>query len=261
MPEPDAHGTPTGRVEEAIRLLETACAADPENWELRAELATAYARADRRPRALRELRALVEHCVAEGFLMEALRHQGRIVELDPTDEDERARLHHLTEEASAFGRRESRAVARERPPTQEIRCRELRMGLFAELSDDEWEELLDDLPVHRRGAREVVVREGDRDSALYLVAAGEVRVVTEAPSGKPVLLCALKAGDVFGEVSLLRGVPRIASVVSHGPCEVIELPRATFLRLSSRHPALRRALEELCARRMADWRRAKGGEE
>src|SRR5512137_2856712 len=66
------------------------------------------------------------------------------------------------------------------------------------------------------GPQQVVVREGDPGEALYLIRSGQVRVYT-TQNGVDVPLAILGAGACFGEVALLSGRPRTATVETEEP--------------------------------------------
>ena len=63
-------------------------------------------------------------------------------------------------------------------------------------------------------AGEAVIREGDTPDALYVLVDGAA-VVTSGAGGR---LNTMAAGDFFGEIGLLKGVPRTATVTSTEPC-------------------------------------------
>ncbi len=73
----------------------------------------------------------------------------------------------------------------------------------------------------------LIVREGDHDSAAYLILEGTAAVTTMA-SGKAVLLATLGEGDFFGEMSLVLDQPRSASVRALSDCRVSMVERDDF---------------------------------
>jgi CRP-like cAMP-binding protein len=78
---------------------------------------------------------------------------------------------------------------------------------------------------------DVVVRDAP-DDALYLILGGAAMA-----RGKPAAR-ALRTGDYFGELALLSGAPRSATVVATQELHVMRLPRKSFLRLAQRDPAI-----------------------
>jgi MFS family permease len=103
--------------------------------------------------------------------------------------------------------------------------------IFAPLADATLEQLARRLEPVRFAAGSTVIRQGDRGDTVYLVAGGQLAVDVDGKPGKP-----LEAGDVFGEIALLRDVPRTASVRAVTECELLTLGRDEFLAAVTGHP-------------------------
>lgn len=84
--------------------------------------------------------------------------------------------------------------------------------------------------------------QGDEGGRLVVVAAGLVKVVISSAQGDEVVLTTLGPGALIGELAVLDGSPRSASVVAVEPTTVLLLSRAAFLDLLNRHPAVLDAL-------------------
>lgn len=90
---------------------------------------------------------------------------------------------------------------------------------------------------------EVIFHQGDPGDALYVVAAGRVKIVLPAPDdGEPAILATLGPGLFFGELAMLDGQPHSASAVALEPTETLVLGRTEFEQLFEREPSIRRAL-------------------
>ena len=74
---------------------------------------------------------------------------------------------------------------------------------------------------------QMIVRQGDPADKFYIISSGEVEVL-QGTGGPPLLLNRLKKGQFFGEVGLLTGAPRNASVRAVTRCELLALDRETF---------------------------------
>lgn len=83
-----------------------------------------------------------------------------------------------------------------------------------------------------------LMREGDVASSLYVLLDGTVRVVRNDPFGGQVEVGFRRVGDCFGEMALIDGGARSASVIAATPVTVFELERDLFLALISPSPDL-----------------------
>jgi CPA1 family monovalent cation:H+ antiporter len=102
---------------------------------------------------------------------------------------------------------------------------------------------------------DVIVKQGDRGSSLFLVARGVVRV-SRQDGGITRDVATLMAGDFFGEMALLHGGPRTATCRAVTPCALYELRRDALDGVLETCPSMREALEEADKRRRAELRDA-----
>ena len=79
-----------------------------------------------------------------------------------------------------------------------------------------------------------VVRQGDAGDTFFVILEGEAKVA--GPSGR--VVNRLRPGEYFGEISLLDGGPRTASVVAETPLTMLALSRSALLRVVQREPAV-----------------------
>jgi ATP-binding cassette subfamily B protein len=101
------------------------------------------------------------------------------------------------------------------------------------------------------------VRQNDPGDKFYIVARGQVEVWrTEEPSGNTTRMAVLQDGDFFGEITLMTGFPRTATVRTKTVCTCISLERGQFNRLVERFPDLRRELSEVAVQRLRESRKA-----
>ncbi|MCF6471148.1 Crp/Fnr family transcriptional regulator [Nonomuraea sp. MG754425] len=85
---------------------------------------------------------------------------------------------------------------------------------------------------------QIIFHQGDPGESLYVLLDGLVKVVFTTEHGDEIVLNMLSRGDTFGEMALLDGSPRSASIVTVRPAWVFALPRARLLELMREHPAL-----------------------
>lgn len=96
----------------------------------------------------------------------------------------------------------------------------------------------------------VIVSEGDPGDALFVVRAGEVKVLLIGEDGREVILNVLGVGDHFGELSLIDGRPRSAHVVATQASGLLVLRRADFRRQVEESPAVAWGLMVELSRRL-----------
>ena len=109
---------------------------------------------------------------------------------------------------------------------------------FLQLLDDkDRAALAADLDVVRFPAGRVLFNYGDPGDSLYVIRSGEVEVFFKDDTGERIVLETAKAGDVFGELSLLDGGPRTASVVATQDLEALRVDRANLDHFLQRHPS------------------------
>lgn len=88
---------------------------------------------------------------------------------------------------------------------------------------------------YRRG--EVVFHQGDPGESLHVVCHGTLKVVIIGDNGEEAVLAVLGPSDVFGEMALLDGGPRSATVTALESVETAVLSRSDFVQLLRRTPA------------------------
>jgi CRP/FNR family transcriptional regulator, cyclic AMP receptor protein len=82
----------------------------------------------------------------------------------------------------------------------------------------------------------VLVTEGDESTHLYIVRKGTASAYLNNEDGRQVNLNYMHEGDYFGELSLLDGKPRSASVMTVTECEIVLISKTSFQELINQHP-------------------------
>ena len=109
--------------------------------------------------------------------------------------------------------------------------------LFAGLPANVLDDLARASRTRRYAAGQVLWNEGDPGDALLVLEAGQLRVCRFTGSGAEVVLSVVEAPASLGELALLDGAPRDASVIAQQPVTVRLVPRSTFRELLRREPA------------------------
>src|SRR5919198_2730863 len=125
--------------------------------------------------------------------------------------------------------------------------------LFAELSPDSLIKLATCLKTAEFPPSEVIVREGAPGVSMYIIKSGLVEVRKKDPAtGIDFLVAQLTEGAAVGEMSLLTGKPRSATVSTVQPTVVFTLTRADFRNLLTQHPEISLGLARIMAERLED---------
>lgn len=82
----------------------------------------------------------------------------------------------------------------------------------------------------------IVVLEKEMGAALFVIISGKVKIVRTDEDGREVILSIFGPGEFFGEMSLLDGLARSASVVALTKAELFMIHRRDFLKLVNEHP-------------------------
>ncbi|MCP4397167.1 MAG: cyclic nucleotide-binding domain-containing protein [bacterium] len=110
--------------------------------------------------------------------------------------------------------------------------------LFNTFSESNLADLETDLELIRLAPGDILCRQGDPGDVMYVVVHGLLEVVITTPHGQDMTVGTLRAGDSVGEMSLLTGQPRTATVYAKEETELIKLTQAAFYRFTDRHPQL-----------------------
>jgi CRP-like cAMP-binding protein len=104
--------------------------------------------------------------------------------------------------------------------------------------------------LHRVAPGQAVIREGDEGTSFYVVASGRFSVSRRDETGGQVVLAHLGDGDFFGEMALLSGASRSATVTAEVDSEVLEFRAEVLLDLAGRHPHVAQSLRKFYRQRL-----------
>ncbi|MBZ4417329.1 cyclic nucleotide-binding domain-containing protein [Myxococcus sp. RHSTA-1-4] len=122
--------------------------------------------------------------------------------------------------------------------------------LFSDLPRDAFIELFERCPLRRFGPGERIIEQGTRGDAFYVICEGSVRVF-RTDGGQRQDLATLEGGACFGEMALLSGAPRTASVEGASEdTQLLEISAPVLAELSRRYPLVAQALKKFVRQRM-----------
>ncbi len=139
---------------------------------------------------------------------------------------------------------------REREREISLRCKTLRrIDMFADLSDGEIAHLAHSLTYAQFARGDVMTRQGAVAHWLYVLIKGEADVWYESPGQARRLLTTLPAGRVFGEMGLMTGEPRRATVTARTDAECYRIDKKQFGEVMQSRPELAEAFASVLTER------------
>jgi CRP/FNR family transcriptional regulator, cyclic AMP receptor protein len=130
----------------------------------------------------------------------------------------------------------------------QLRLRLSRIPVFQGVPDDVMDELVLQFRFAEVEAGAVIVQQNTPGDQLFVVDDGDLEV-TAVLNGRPVRLGQLKAGDFFGEVAVLTGATRTATVTARTPVRLWTLSGATLAEWIQRSPELGARMREVMRKR------------
>jgi hypothetical protein len=125
----------------------------------------------------------------------------------------------------------------------------LNTPLFEGLSEDELMAVIQGLNFESFAAGDIVVAEGAPGASMYIITTGRVKAFVKDRKGHYRLVKELLEGDFFGEVSVLTGRPRTATITAADDCEVLELDRPTLDAITEKYPRVHEVLKKFHEKR------------
>jgi small-conductance mechanosensitive channel/CRP-like cAMP-binding protein len=139
------------------------------------------------------------------------------------------------------------------PPQPDVDERALTAApLFAPLTEAERSRLFAEARAVLYGAGEVIVRQGQPGRSLFVMRRGEASVTLAGTAGE---VARLRAGDVFGEMSLLTGESRSATVTAVNDCDLLEIDADGFRSVVLENPSVLERVTAVTAARREELNR------
>ncbi len=264
-----------GRLPAALEEYRRIVQAVPGELSARQKMAELLARQGDKPAAVAEYAEVVKRYAEQGEFFKATALSRVILTLDPSHQLAQQHLaslyasrpgasgpalasHGAALQPGAFGLTQSDPSQH---PPEEIALEELlpeaepplpprdalpHIPLFSALSTEEFLAVLNgaiDAKTIRAG--QAVVTEGEPGSSMFAIAQGSVSVWREAHK-----VAVMREGEFFGEMALLSGAPRMASVKADTDVVVLEFPRESMGPVIEKHPGVRAGLEQFYRERM-----------
>ena len=122
--------------------------------------------------------------------------------------------------------------------TQNVQVHLRKIPLLAGLSDEEMQKIKGELRFRQHAKRDIVLQKGGEGDGLLFLLSGSLQVIDVTEDGRAIGLRMLAPGDFFGEIAVINGSKRTASVVAMTPVLVAFLPAPAALHLFSHSPSV-----------------------
>ncbi|MCU6496667.1 Crp/Fnr family transcriptional regulator [Rugamonas sp. A1-17] len=123
-------------------------------------------------------------------------------------------------------------------PTQNVQVHLRKIPLLAGLNDEEVQRIKGELRFRQYAKRDVVLHKGAAGDGLLFLLAGQLQVIDVTEDGRAIGLRMLAPGDFFGEIAVINGSQRTASVVAMSSVLVAFLPAPAALHMFSHSPSV-----------------------
>ena len=124
------------------------------------------------------------------------------------------------------------------------------LWLFEDLSEAEFATLLQSMQIRTYRSKEIIVKKGDPADGLYVILDGHAKVASQNKEGWDTAFSVMGPNEAFGEIALLDGQPRSATVTTMKECQVAYMPVSTFRHLLIESPTIAVKLLGVLAKRV-----------
>lgn len=122
--------------------------------------------------------------------------------------------------------------------------------LFAALSDDALQRVMDNATSRELRRGDIVFEEGDEPDHLYVVEDGRIAIASKSIDGRESVFALMERGELFGEMGLLDGLGRSAEARALEPSQITEIPYGPVRTIFEENPELLWGVVALLAGRL-----------
>ena len=142
------------------------------------------------------------------------------------------------------------AVLAEPPAAAQPAKKRVVSPLFADFDENDLLAVIQGLELAAYGPGDILISEGDPGTSLFVITSGDVRAYVKQADGKNKMMREMGEGSFFGEIAVLSGKPRTATVTAKTPVEALILERKTLDEICKTHPSVRTTLQKFAAERL-----------
>jgi hypothetical protein len=123
--------------------------------------------------------------------------------------------------------------------------------LFSDFSAEELAAVIGGLELIAYDPGDIIISQGEPGSSLFVLTSGVAKAFVRDERGRNTLARQMEEGSFFGEISILSGKPRTATVTAATRCELLELDRPRLDGITARHPRVLGVLRQFYEERIA----------
>lgn len=251
--------TAKGKVPQALETWQRVVAEAPDDVAARQKVAELFAKLGKKPEAIATYEDVAKRYAEKGLFFKASAVCRLVLGLDPAHQRTQALI------ATLFARDQAQAAPKKPAPApvQELEI-EIEIAveppvatglpsipLFSTLTADELKEVLGTaMEVRAFAPGQLVVAEGAPGDSMFAMVEGSAAIYRGWGSDRQRQVASVGAGEIFGEVALVSGAPRVATVVVDGDAIALEFPRDAMARVIASHPRVGEMLEQFCHERL-----------
>lgn len=262
------------RYAKAVKVLQRQLDERPEDLHLRQRLADVLVLDGKSNAALGILGKMVDEFAEQGFDAKAIAVLKKMQHVEPGRDDIEQKLTGLIKrrDRGVWQRIGTMAIQIDAKEAEESATPEHEKAdaamprvksspLFSSFSAQELLAVIRGLSLLKFEPGEIVMSEREPGDSLFVLASGSVRVYVRNSENRNKEVRLLEQGAFFGEISLLSGRPRTATITAATPVEILELDRRTLDSIAAQHPQVPRIIREFYDKRAMSREevRARGG--
>ncbi|MBI5509180.1 MAG: cyclic nucleotide-binding domain-containing protein [Deltaproteobacteria bacterium] len=267
-----------GKLDKALEVYKVVLEQDPNDLTAQLKCGDILRKLDRGAEAIGSYTKVAEVYGADGLLLKAIAACKLILEIDPQHTATQAMLADLYakktgraatalpagftapppvaappplpraagDEIPTVSDEEVVVVEAETPPPPELPT----IPLFSDLPKNAFIQLLEQMRMRSTLPGEVVIREGDVDTSMFIISHGKVKITKTSEKGSEVILAHLGDGTFFGEMALLSEAPRSASVIAAEETLLFEVSRDVLDQVVANFPSVKNILLKFYRQRL-----------
>jgi CRP-like cAMP-binding protein len=229
-----------GELAKALVEFKRLAEVNPDDLEIQVQIGDLLRKVGREPESLIRYKYVLSEYVTKGFFLQAIAIGKLILKLDPEDKETIQILKDLASKKEDLLSR------------KEVKGTSIPL-LFADLSEEEFHQVLTRLKSVQVGKKSLICKEGEEGDSIFVVSQGKVGIYKyNIKLKKEVLLNVLEGGDFLGEFSFFSRQRRSASARALTDVSLLEITRGDFEEVQKIYPTISEVLLTLYKKRVVD---------